>query len=269
MDDFKNFLFSLESRGAVKVENIIDTNILNSINCDLIKNLNNFNLKNIPGSLMGNLNIQSCHIHTILWKELIKSPLIQKLINYNKAYKYVDFGGNVNLSGSKKQRLHVDGWGDNIILNVPLVNVSEFNGPISLIHSNYDDKYDTYDIFAKSIYENEKFILTKLGDVLVRYESIWHRGNCNYSGEARIMLSFTLRKDWPFEDEINNRIEKKTEENKLIKFYGNIYGKGFMGRFVETIDFYFPFFLRPIIHGINILKSIMSRVWSIIPKNYS
>ena len=71
-----------------------------------------------------------------------------------------------------------------------------------------------------------------------------------------MMLSFTLRRDFPYgtqEDKDKNLISNKMEDSD-IDFSGNIYPENSFGRFMELADYRIPRLVKGFNHFRNILK---------------
>ena len=256
--DKNKFFDELNKVGYVTINNLMSSTSLDYVNEVLHKNLNVEELqrKKISGLSMGNLAIKSCFLHQKLWEEMKDNGLIDLVSQHFSEHKYVSFGGNLNLPGSKKQRLHIDSDDDNLTINVPLVDVTVENGAVSVVDTNMLKPHTTLEIFRKKLYKQEKPICSNKGDVLLRFSSAWHRGNINYSNTPRMMLSFTLRRDFPYgtqEDKDKNLISNKMEGSD-IDFSGNIYPENAFGRFMELADYRIPRLVKGFNHFRNILK---------------
>lgn len=256
--DKDKFFNELNKFGYVTINSLMDSASLDYANKALHKKFNFKELqkKKIPGLSMGNLAIKSCFLHQKLWEEMKDKGLIDLVSQHFSDHKYVSFGGNLNLPGSRKQRLHIDSDEDNLTINIPLVDVTVENGAVSVVDTNMLKPHTTLEIFRKKLYKQEKAICSNKGDVLLRFSSAWHRGNINFSKTPRMMLSFTLRRDWPYgsqEDKDRNLISNKTEDSD-IDFSGNIYPENAFGRLMELTDYRIPKIVKGFNHFRNIIK---------------
>ena len=256
--DKDKFFNELNKFGYVTINSLMDSASLDYANKALHKKFNFKELqkKKIPGLSMGNLAIKSCFLHQKLWEEMKDNGLIDLVSQHFSDHKYVSFGGNLNLPGSRKQRLHIDSDEDNLTINIPLVDVTVENGAVSVVDTNMLKPHTTLEIFRKKLYKQEKAISSNIGDVLLRFSSAWHRGNINFSKTPRMMLSFTLRRDWPYgsqEDKDRNLISNKTEDSD-IDFSGNIYPENAFGRLMELTDYRIPKIVKGFNHFRNIIK---------------
>ena len=137
--------------------------------------------KKYPGIKMGNIAIKSSWLHLVVWEELVSCGLVKFLYEAYPKYRYVSFGGNVNMPGSKRQRLHIDTTHDTLIINVPLSDVAIESGPLSVRPSRFPMPVRTRDIFFGGALMSEQSLVSKIGDVFLRHSSLWHRGNPNSS----------------------------------------------------------------------------------------
>jgi len=249
----------LLDQGHIVIKDFFPPTMLDQINSLFIKEVDVENMRSmqLPGFKMGNLAINSCYLHCKMWGFLIDSGLIGDLQGRFPNYRYVSFGGNLNLPASRRQRLHIDSVERNLTINVPLVDVTKNNGAVSIIDTNYVKPHSTLDIFMKNLVRHEKQHFSNKGDIILRFASTWHRGNRNLSQEPRLMISFTLRESWPWapgkDDSVSNLIFDKTE-NAPVSFSGNIYPNNFSGRVLEAIDFRVPSVSMTAQHVRNILK---------------
>lgn len=256
--DKNKFFNELNEVGYITINNLMSSSSLDYVNKVLHENLKleELHRKKIPGLSMGNLAIKSCFLHQKLWDEIKDNGLIDFLSEHFSEHKYVSFGGNLNLPGSKKQRLHIDTGDDNLTINIPLVDVTVENGAVSVVDTNMSNPPNTLELFRKKLYKKEKPICSNKGDVLLRFSSAWHRGNINFSKTPRMMLSFTLRRDFPYgsqEDKDRNLIVNKMEDSD-IEFSGNIYPDNSFGRFMELADNRIPNIVKGFNHFRNIIK---------------
>ncbi len=255
----KEFSFAqLVAEGNMVIEDLIDHALLTEVNNLLLQDLDLEKLqsRNLPGFKMGNLAIDSCDLHIKIWDELKKTGLIEALTKQFEKYRYVSFGGNLNLPGSKTQRHHIDSVIPHLTINVPLVNVSEINGAVSVVDTNYLSPVSTFTFFKERLYRHSKRVCSKKGDIILRFASTWHRGNENRTQDPRMMLSYTLREDWPWsaqEDKSAHLISQKSESKK-VSFSGNIYPDSRFGMFIERFDYYVPKVSMGIQHLRNMLK---------------
>tara|TARA_Y200000002_G_scaffold361148_1_gene346978 strand:- start:77 stop:907 length:831 start_codon:yes stop_codon:yes gene_type:complete len=257
--DHKDSLHQLVTEGNIIIKDLIDHSLLSDANHLLEKELDISALKskNLPGFKMGNLAIDSCYIHNKIWNELKNTRLIEALTEQFPEYRYVSFGGNLNLPGSKKQRYHIDSNEAHLTINVPLIKVTKSNGAVSVVNTNYLNPASTFTFFKGNLKKYSKRICSEKGDVILRFSTTWHRGNENRSQQTRMMLSFTLRKNWPWasqEKSVRHLIDKKSETNK-VSFSGNIYPDSIFGLFLETLDYYVPKISMGLQHFRNMLES--------------
>ncbi len=246
----------LEENSFLLLDSLIPEHLLVETNSNILNEcLLNKQLTKLHGFKMGNLGIKSNYLHNEIWHHMLESGLINLITNRYPNLKYVSFGGNLNMPGSKKQRIHKDTPQENLIINVPLVDIDLSNGPLSVIPSNRNRTLSTQDIFFKRFINDEQFITLKKGDIVLRFSNAWHRGNINKTKNYRIMLSFTLRESYPNSKNNNSNdqhlIMKKNEKNS-IEFLPNIYPLNFLGRFLEQLDYYAPSISMGLIHIRNI-----------------
>jgi hypothetical protein len=249
---------SLEETGSLVIPGFIDPEELNKVNKALLSCLDATDLKskNLPGLKMGNLAINSCYLHQHLWELLKDSGLIGAIVGHFETYKYVSFGGNLNLPGSRRQRLHIDSRTPNLTVNIPLVDVTEKNGAVSIIDTPLNQTHSTLDVLRGRLFCDAKPLCSRQGDVVLRFASTWHRGNANRSENPRMMLSFTLRDNWPWKDNDspNSELIFEKQEDKAVQFSGNIYPATRVGRVLENFDFAMPTISMNALHIRNIFR---------------
>ena len=244
--------------GTAVFKSLLDPHLLTQVNEILMQEVSVERLerRKLPGFSMGHLAIESCYIHSQLWQELIEVGLIDALVKRFDYVKYLTFGGNANLPNSRRQKLHLDSFSDNIIINVPLVDVTAHNGAVSVVATDCSYETNTFDFFRRKLYLSEKQVFSNLGDVILRSDRVWHRGNPNYSDTPRLMMTFQLRRNWPYgpaDEGRKNLISNKTETNR-IKISGNIYSDNRLGRMTNLLDHTFPDFGYGLQHFRNMLR---------------
>ena len=256
--DKKIAFAQLIAEGNMVIEGLLDHALLTEVNNLLLRDLDIEKLqsRNLPGFKMGNLAIDSCDLHMGIWDELKKTGVIEALTKRFEEYRYVSFGGNLNLPGSKTQRHHIDSVTPHLTINVPLVSVSEVNGAVSVVDTNYLSPVSTFAFFKDRLHRHSKRVCSEKGDVILRFASTWHRGNENRTQDARMMLSFTLRADWPWAAQENKSVHliSQKSESKKVSFSGNIYPNSIFGMFLERLDYHAPQFSMGMQHLRNMLK---------------
>ena len=143
---------NLKHDGYTIVKKFITPTILTNINNVLLDNFDYNSAKKYVGFKMGNLAIHECYLHQIIYDELYH--LISFLKNeFN--YSYITAGGNLNLPNSKNQKFHFDNLESNLTINIPLVDVTQENGPLSIVGTPTSKKITTVMFFKDKLYKKK------------------------------------------------------------------------------------------------------------------
>lgn len=112
---------------------------------------------------------------------------IQALLGKEAAL--LSWGGNLNIPGSAFQPPHTDGLMDTryLIVNVPLCDVDETNGSTEIYPGSHLKRM-SYSEFQRDFRKKAYRTNSKVGDVIVRYPNLWHRGTPNRSAQPRMMM---------------------------------------------------------------------------------
>lgn len=231
---------SLKLSGYAVVKGLLAPEVLAQLNEEILSRVDVEGLRalKLPGFSMGNLNMKKCFLHARIWDELVASGLID-LLQQEYSYQYLTCGGNLNLPGSQRQRYHRDSFNDNLIINIPLVDTSIENGAVTVVGAPNQVSLTTPRFFASGLHRQGKQVCTQAGDVILRHVSTWHRGNPNLSQAPRMMLSFILRRDFPYGDPAKFTIANPVFDGEF-QIYGNIYWENRAGRVMEVLDRYIP-----------------------------
>ena len=240
--------------GFLKIEQAIDTRLLDDLKTDIESKLVNYSktLKHLGGLRSGHLNATIGRYASILHKELMSGEIYQEieknfkidLNNYS-----VTVGCNLNFPGSIEQHIHRDTNFDDrkIIINIPCVDVNEINGSIELF---LDSELCPYS-YLEFLMNRKKFkpirANSNKGDILIRDSNLFHRGMPNYSDQVRVMVAFVFNK------KLNNDNQNmNTEFPQNIEFFENWYKNDRLGRIKEIL-----FIKLPIIRSLyRIIKSL-------------
>jgi len=145
------------------------------------------------GKWFGHLNYVPSLAHQII-REVAYNSRIKKVLDsaLGKDYKIVGLGGNANLPGSWYQPAHADGWlgTDFLVVNVPLGEVTEYNGSTEVWPRTHQEKLTVSQFNA--VRRQSVRLNSSPGDVVIRYSNLWHRGTPNRNSDVRIMLSLLV-----------------------------------------------------------------------------
>jgi len=103
-----------------------------------------------------------------------------------------DVGGNTNQPGSVDQYLHSDvdfKEFKKLLINIPLGDVDEVNGSIEVVPKSHKSNIrfpQPNDVAAS---HGPIRVNSHMGDALIRYPHVWHRGRANSSTCPRHMIS--------------------------------------------------------------------------------
>ena len=104
----------------------------------------------------------------------------------------VVYSGHTNLPGSTNQHFHSDtepvGM-ESLIINIPLIDVDESNGSLELIAGSHKQPHSFRSIEAMEMQGHGIRINSAIGDAVIRYPTLLHRGAANPSSMPRHMLS--------------------------------------------------------------------------------
>ena len=239
----------LNNNGFVILKNFIDTDLLAHVHNLCTQAYLNYNFSSsLAGFRMGNLAISATVWHYKLFLWLQRAGLIYYLSQRYPFFSHVSFGGNLNLQGSKKQRIHRDNLIPTLVINIPLSDVAFYKGALSIVPFPFLNVPSTKQFFLEGHSAREVPISTKRGDVILRFSNVWHRGNSNTSCDPDFMLSISLRSDplrlsVPLASDIDYTSLFSTE----FLFGPNIYPSSLSGRLLETLDIHAVIFFYSIV----------------------
>jgi hypothetical protein len=145
------------------------------------------------GKWFGHINYAPSPTHE-LFREMACSSRLKNVLDraLGTDYKIIGFGGNVNLPGSRYQPAHMDGirGTDFIVVNIPLGNVTEYNGSTEVWPRTHREKLTVSQFNA--VPRQSVRLNSSPGDVVIRYSNLWHRGTPNRSSEPRFMLALLI-----------------------------------------------------------------------------
>ena len=230
-------------RNLIVIKNFIDPEILQKINDDLMRCLENFltEEKKLGGQRYGHLNATiGHHADTILGQVNEKGLLkkIEKEYDLNIEDYFLTCACNINLPGSKKQHVHRDTNFDDskIIINIPLVDVNEDNGSIEVYPGSNGEPLSFLDFLLSKNKYPPKRINTILGDIFIRDSNLFHRGMDNLTNTPRSMVAITLSKK---ELATPSEIAAPFGGGK-VDFMNNWFEDDLFGKITETIYMYLP-----------------------------
>jgi ectoine hydroxylase-related dioxygenase (phytanoyl-CoA dioxygenase family) len=144
---------------------------------------------------------------------------------------------NFNLPGSYAQHYHTDGYfTDNFYLcSIAVIDTDITNGAMDVLPGTHQRYYKFWEYALQRKYRLTTRVPMAQGDVLLRKNTMWHRGMPNLTNTPRPVLTFTFgEKSAPMGDPF---LQKGGE----IYFYPNWYRADRMGRIRERIFVTAPF----------------------------
>jgi len=153
---------------------------------------------------------------------IVANPIAMQIIDrvLGDDHRCIYFASDTPMPGADYQNVHCDVmplFDDlsiplpiyNLVLNIPLVDVTEENGPLEIwpggTHHNADRaNHDTLDgsvnphlhIVRAAPYMPSVRVLMPAGSIVIRDIRVWHRGTPNVSDDRRTNLAFIYAKSW-------------------------------------------------------------------------
>jgi hypothetical protein len=132
-------------------------------------------------------------------------PIVEELIGSDCVCHY--FASDTPAPGSEYQRVHSDihalfpGTGVipppySLVLNVPLVDVTDENGPLEFWPGGTHLMPDGVDMQALAPLMHSERVTMRAGSLLLRDMRAWHRGTPNRSSAPRPHLAFIYSRHW-------------------------------------------------------------------------
>jgi Phytanoyl-CoA dioxygenase (PhyH) len=113
---------------------------------------------------------------------------------------------NVNLPGSVAQHYHIDGYYSQAfyLCTIAVIDTDLRNGALDVLPSTNQRYYKFWQYAMGRKYKLSTRVPMRVGDVVVRKSTLWHRGMPNHSDAMRPQLTFTFGelgapKEDPFE----------------------------------------------------------------------
>ena len=264
LDGFKGKRLSieaLEKNGFYILENGFSARSLErltQLRSNLINesNIQKKYLSNLRGYELGNLSIDRCFVHEVIWKLMMDSKIIRQsleLFNINKINQIKYAGGNINFPKSTPQAFHRDSNLKNkhLLLFIALEKITSFNGAQEVISDNNVKGLRYIDMLFSRLKNGSNLINMNPGDILFRYSSTWHRGTSNSSFLPRAVPLFSFNLE---QKQIANKVEIK-EFNKKISFSGNYAPKGKKRRIYLFMTINFTKIFHSIIYITKLFKT--------------
>jgi hypothetical protein len=216
----------LESLGYTILKSCVDVKTINQTRREIMAEYESaypFPFRG-GGQWFGHLNYVPSPLNQVI-QQVIFHPRVENLLRHalEKDYKILGVGGNVNLPGSLCQPAHVDEWrgSEFLILNVPLEDVTEYNGSTEAWSRTHCENLTASYFNAAS--RPSVRLNAAPGDVIVRHSKLWHRGTPNKSADVRIMLAILVsRSDQMPPPFITSKEEEKTLNDLGIPFHTRI-----------------------------------------------
>jgi len=245
--NFVSFFLELEERGAVVIKNYVSDALLSELANSVKLKLETWE-ERPPGVKAGNIGIKKSWPHDVLLKELFDTNLMFELNKKFPNHRYFSFGGNIALPQCRAQRFHKDTNLPNIVINIPLVDVDDKNGPLEILETNHLRPMSGRRMLLDSL-KNEKRerIKTNSGDIAIRFSNCWHRGTVNESDQMRPMLSITLRQEKRRDNDLDlKELQYREFTSDEIDFTGNVYPQSKLGHVMEYFDCHFNTLVKPL-----------------------
>lgn len=245
--NFENCFLELEKRGAVVIKNYLPKVLLEGIS-DKIQSKFEYWLERPPGVKAGNIGIKKSWPHDVILKELFNTDLMFELNKRFPEHRYFSFGGNIALPKCELQRFHKDTNLPNIVINIPLIDVTEENGPLEILETNYLRPMSGRRMLldARKIEKRER-IKTKCGDIAIRFSNCWHRGTVNATHQMRPMLSISIRQEKRGDNDLDlKELQYRKFTSDEINFTGNIYPQSKLGHIMEFFDCHLNILVKPL-----------------------
>jgi hypothetical protein len=193
----------------------------------------------IGGALHGHLNCfpgQQAAAFDLEIERLGIKKLMEDLVG--EPVMLVSAGCNINLPGSRAQNFHIDGEFDQplLVVNATLVDTDAHNGATEIVPGTHKSELLYWEFMLKGFFGRRSRIESRVGDILVRPTTLWHRGMPNLSGSIRPMLGFVYA---PVSRALEP--EEYTTANGAIALIPNRYSSSLKGRIAETMATYVPF----------------------------
>ena len=228
-------LENFEQNGFLILKNFISNNQFNiiceKINQNIEIEFNKIDKKKFGGTLIGNLNVRQGNYIKQIFDQLIENDTneIIETLSGNKISDLDIVGdGNLNFQFKYNQHFHTDGGFEDpfLIINIATEDITELNGPIEIVPGTYKKKLPYWKFLLKR--EKQKVLLSR-GDVLIRKNSLWHRGTKNISKKPRYLTSYTLRNK-------KEKIQKLNfGKNDMWEINENIFDRSVTGKIKENL----------------------------------
>jgi ectoine hydroxylase-related dioxygenase (phytanoyl-CoA dioxygenase family) len=221
--------------GYVVLENAVPVELCSSILADIREafdtSFQNVTDERIPGTISGHLNcfpgsqarsivqyITDSGIHHMM-ETVFGGPLV-----------LVSVGCNINVPGSSDQNFHIDGeWGNPfVVVNLSLVDTNLENGPTEIVAGTQNVSMRYWEFFIKGYWSRRKRYVSRVGDILIRPSTLWHRGTRNRSRVMRPMIGLVYAPPGPTVSEADF-----SQFNGKVAFLGNRFSASLAGRISE------------------------------------
>ncbi len=238
-EQIKDAIEKLSTEGYVIIEDLIEHNLLDNIRMQMTHATRQMFLNEqwgALGSIKGHIQQNPPREAPYVYRQIISNPTVIEITHallgdglFNDFYSM-----NTNCPGSLEQPLHrdciplwpkdtVDHPPVSLVVNIPLVEVTEFNGSMELWPGTHKlthiGKYPSTEHI-----DNRRNICPpirlniKKGAVLIRDVRVWHRGMPNLSENPRPMIAMVHHIYWFPKSEIitfEKGCENEMKDNKL------------------------------------------------------
>ena len=248
-----NIKDNFENNGYIKIDNFLSDNnnfikISEELHIKLQLKISKYNLNDLGGYKIGNINVHAGKYSKKIWELLIKNNLddvIIKILNKSVKDFRLDHAGNLSFPGKGSQQFHTDGnFEDTMYLvSVATENITYASGPTEVISNLHQSKTPYWKFIISK--KKKEIIPLKKGDILIRKHCVWHRGTKNKSSNSRFLLTYLLH-------EKSNKFHNKFDNSSEIFFYNNFFKSDVKGKIKEFlyVKFGFIFFLYKFMRSI-------------------
>ena len=196
----------------------------------------NLKISRLGGFIAGHLNYAENDVSAAIFKKIITKEILEVIKSHlNTRFLKVRTNSNLNLTGSHHQHWHYDGDYKNnfIILNVPIVEIDNKNGPTEILKNSHRHITNIREFLKKYKNLKSKKLELRRTEFVFRDSRLWHRGTSNTSKTHRPMLAFIFERS-------TNQDEYFITEGENSYIYDNMYTGGVLGRLREYIFVYLP-----------------------------
>lgn len=212
----------VKTNGFVVFEKVIDSTLIQEIRNSFDPLFDEYVAKKGYNTGTNRAQMHLPFVQPFIHEDIFAHPIVMSIVEgvLGDAFRCTYFASDTPMPGSDYQAVHCDAMplfpevsvsipSYALVLNIPLVDVTEENGPLEIwpggthmnpewaVHDTLDGSVNPHlDIVRAAEYMTSEKVYMSAGSMVIRDLRVWHRGTPNRSQDRRTNLAFIYGRRW-------------------------------------------------------------------------